>query len=641
MYEHETKTNYAGAVDELSKFHQWVCWRYGAVRSNGKRAKVPINPITGQVGDALDPELWGSYSDAVVGEVLHGCDGIGFVLTEDDPYCAIDLDDVIDPDTGTINDDAQAIVNSIDAYWEVSPSHTGLRVLLKGTKPGSRSRTTASNGIEVEVYDSKRFVTITGLSIEDCEEVKHQEQALTNLYRWLFGDEANGTVGQDGAGFTGTDAELLSKARNVGQWKMFRKLFDNGNWQEDFPSQSEADLKLATMLAFWCGPDAEGIDRLFRRSELMRPKWDDQRGDKTYGEHTIAKAIANCPYFYRGKVDVSDEVQARLNHLYGWLVAYAWDYRAGPTDRHVYRALLDHASEHGTEHPEGITVSMGSRDLMLEARVGSRHTIDDSLERLIRRGVVEVLRPGRGRRATLFLLKEIAQNCPINNTVYVYGAPLSNRVRNPSQYISTIGKRNAQILDIIHASNTPVPLDTLARLLNIRGRGKYNLKYRNLALLKDLGLIEYVEDGYITPEDFEQRMERELKESGCSQAERLQRERIAREQEAFRTREEHKADKVAHRAKKLVVTKQVPESMWRKDKPIPGDDFLSEESERSRNRILYMFWHEEGCPCKICTREREAERSSLEHWKLTTPRAGDDGGLDAILEELEQLAESA
>ena len=158
----------------------------------------------------LDPELWGSYSDAVTGELIHGCDGIGFVLTHDDPFRALDLDGAIDPATGRISADAQAIVNSVDTYWEISPSYTGLRGILKGTKPGGRC-TTSKNGVALEVYDSNRFVTITGLVIEDYDEVKEQQAALTGLYYWPFGDEADkGTaVRGDGEGFSGEDKELL------------------------------------------------------------------------------------------------------------------------------------------------------------------------------------------------------------------------------------------------------------------------------------------------------------------------------------------------------------------------------------------------------------------------------------------------
>ena len=59
-----------------------------------------------------------------------------------------------------------------------------------------------------------------------------------------------------------------------------------------YPSQSEADLALCNLLAYWTGSDRERVDRLFRQSGLWRPKWDERRGEQTYGEQTIATAIA-------------------------------------------------------------------------------------------------------------------------------------------------------------------------------------------------------------------------------------------------------------------------------------------------------------------------------------------------------------
>jgi putative DNA primase/helicase len=60
-------------------------------------------------------------------------DGIGLVLTEDDPYAAGDLDHCRDPQSGEIQPWAQAIVNRLQSYTEISPSGTGLRILLRPT----------------------------------------------------------------------------------------------------------------------------------------------------------------------------------------------------------------------------------------------------------------------------------------------------------------------------------------------------------------------------------------------------------------------------------------------------------------------------------------------------------------------------
>ena len=65
-----------------------------------------------------------------------------------------------------------------------------------------------------------------------------------------------------------------------------------GNWTAlGYPSHSEADLAWTGLLARYAGPQPEQIDRLFRASGMMRPKWDERRGTQTYGQLTIAKVL--------------------------------------------------------------------------------------------------------------------------------------------------------------------------------------------------------------------------------------------------------------------------------------------------------------------------------------------------------------
>jgi putative DNA primase/helicase len=75
------------------------------------------------------------------------------------------------------------------------------------------------------------------------------------------------------------------------------ELFDRGDCA-GYASRSEADLALCGALAFWTRGDPEQIDRLFRRSALYRAKWNEDRGDMTYGARTIAVAIGRCTAFY-------------------------------------------------------------------------------------------------------------------------------------------------------------------------------------------------------------------------------------------------------------------------------------------------------------------------------------------------------
>ncbi len=63
---------------------------------------------------------------------------------------------------------------------------------------------------------------------------------------------------------------------------------DTSDYDND---HSRADAALCCMLAFWTGGDVERVDRLFRRSGLMRNKWDRPTGASTYSELTVRAAL--------------------------------------------------------------------------------------------------------------------------------------------------------------------------------------------------------------------------------------------------------------------------------------------------------------------------------------------------------------
>ena len=79
----------------------------------------------------------------------------------------------------------------------------------------------------------------------------------------------------------------------------------NGNYSA-YPSQSEADLGFCGVLASRTA-DAEQIDRIFRRSGLFRPKWDEMRGAQTYGAMTIATALSQLRAAYQGSPQTAQE----------------------------------------------------------------------------------------------------------------------------------------------------------------------------------------------------------------------------------------------------------------------------------------------------------------------------------------------
>src|SRR5215210_4091559 len=112
-------------LSELIPYRQWVCWRYGKVRTNGIPEKVPINPRTGSKANVTNPKTWGTYEEARAYARDHFMDGIGFVFTKDDPFCGVDLDECRDPDTGGVALGVDEMLDTLDTYAEISPSGKG------------------------------------------------------------------------------------------------------------------------------------------------------------------------------------------------------------------------------------------------------------------------------------------------------------------------------------------------------------------------------------------------------------------------------------------------------------------------------------------------------------------------------------
>ena len=97
-----------------------------------------------------------------------------------------------------------------------------------------------------------------------------------------------------------SDEEVLERAGKAGNAAKFNSLMA-GKWEGLYETQSEADMALCMVLAFWCNRDAEQMDRLFRTSGLYRKKWNQRNGAGTYGSRTIKAAIALCKETYQNQ----------------------------------------------------------------------------------------------------------------------------------------------------------------------------------------------------------------------------------------------------------------------------------------------------------------------------------------------------
>jgi primase-polymerase (primpol)-like protein len=143
--------------EELRERPQWVTWRYE--ERDGKPTKVPYTPHTSFRASAVDSTTWRPFFEAHSAYARGRCDGIGFVFSDDDPYCGIDLDKCLDPETGDIAPWAFEILDRVgdDAYTEVSPSGTGIHIIIRASVRGGGMRRD-----KVEMYSRARYFAITG-----------------------------------------------------------------------------------------------------------------------------------------------------------------------------------------------------------------------------------------------------------------------------------------------------------------------------------------------------------------------------------------------------------------------------------------------------------------------------------------------
>lgn len=298
-------SNHQNIPDELKALSQWVNWRSVPRKEGGKPTKPPYQP-NGYLAKTDDPSTWRTYDVAIA--AAGQFDGVGFVLTKDDPFIALDFDNCRCPALDDLNSeiscgldmvlpDIAEHIRKLNSYTEVSPSGKGIRVFLVGKLPVDGKRKGP-----IEAYQSGRYVTVTGQVLDGFPlTIEHRQEEVDSFYLDMFGLQEKPSEREQKlqTDFTGRSwKEMLDKALESQNGEKIRRLLD-GDYSA-YPSQSEADLALCSHLAFWLGGDAVAINSAFRESGLYREKWDQKHHSEggTYGEGTIEKALSGCHSFY-------------------------------------------------------------------------------------------------------------------------------------------------------------------------------------------------------------------------------------------------------------------------------------------------------------------------------------------------------
>jgi putative DNA primase/helicase len=274
----------------LRNLNRWVLWRYED--REGKKTKVPYDPRTRRKAKSNDPGTWTNFPTAYC--TIERFDGLGLMLDGKDGLVGVDLDHCFQD--GLPLPWATEIVRAIDSYTEITPSGSGLRIFaFGGLPPGRRKKG------NIEAYSEGRFLTVTGRHLDGAPlTVADRPDALREFHKKFLADaDSNPNRNGDGPTMSPEDKDLVDRMFRAKNGENLRRL-----WSGDlsaYPSQSEADLSLCSSLAFWTGRDEVRMDRLFRASGLMRPKWDEKRGNETYASGTIRRACEKCHDTYSGQ----------------------------------------------------------------------------------------------------------------------------------------------------------------------------------------------------------------------------------------------------------------------------------------------------------------------------------------------------
>jgi len=257
--------------EELKKLPQWVCWRYV------EETKVPYTPY-GTMASVTDSTTWSTF-EACAGTT--GFNGIGFVLSEEDPYSIIDLDNKPSkPCTPEQLERHTKIYNAFESYTEMSTSGTGVHIIVRGRIPSGIHRD------NVEVYSDRRYMICTGHVLRNLP-IKDYQELLTQMY----GEMRPATTTQlDDVQGDKSDEEVVAiamRAANAGKFASLCRGETLG-----YPSQSEADEALMSIIAFYT-KDNEQVRRIFRTTNLG--KREKAIKNDTYLNFTLRKIRANEP----------------------------------------------------------------------------------------------------------------------------------------------------------------------------------------------------------------------------------------------------------------------------------------------------------------------------------------------------------
>lgn len=269
---------FSHVLQELQPYPNFVTW----TRTKDNK-KIPLNPTTGRAASTIDSATW-TPIDQALDELRKGRGiSIGFVFAENDSFTGIDIDHCVLKND--LSPQASEIITLLDSYTELSPSHTGLHIIVKGSIPDGRRKDS------IEIYSTGRYFTLTtNHLIGTSDTIELRQSQLDILYASLseYKPVLETPKAPEHQLFV-SDEKVLEKAENARNGASFTALY-NGNIA-GYHSKSEADFVLILRLLYWCNDDIAQVKRIFLQSGLADEKTLRPTNGTDYLSYTVENAL--------------------------------------------------------------------------------------------------------------------------------------------------------------------------------------------------------------------------------------------------------------------------------------------------------------------------------------------------------------
>jgi putative DNA primase/helicase len=273
-----------GLLKELTPYSQFVVWRYRLI--DGTLKKPPYNPRTHYPASVDNPRTWGTLNQALGALATGYFHGIGFVLSEHDPFTGIDLDNCR-LSNGYIYPEARAIIEQLNTYTEISPSEHGIRMFVEGETRGGKFG-------NFEMYSDRHYMTITTRHLDGTPTgVEYRQEELNEGYHQFAPSEPRrqSTGGQKNGGYNGEGLPLAAQTDTV-----LLKLLD-GDASYYNGDESRRDIAAVKRLMDYTGGNREWTKEIFRsypigqRAKAREDTTEGRRGTSTYLDKTIDSVL--------------------------------------------------------------------------------------------------------------------------------------------------------------------------------------------------------------------------------------------------------------------------------------------------------------------------------------------------------------